>query len=378
MVRRAHKKSRNGCLECKRRHVKCDEKRPVCSNCIASERGCEYGPGRMPAPGRPPSESAPASTSPPTASPTTADGPVNILHIELMHNLYTNTYATFDPTKSLPWLPDLLTQAISTPYFANAILAFSALHMSTLHPQKQDFYHYHAAQLQTHALALFSESNPQVNQETCVPMFLFSSILGIHMLCDTLIYRNKDPNADFSAFLSRFTHYLRLHRGVRTIIGEAWSLLRDSLVKPVLDVGMALYRFDGEFNHPLANLLARIESAKLGPDLTGIYRQAIESLQVCMNVTDATDGVADARQHEQINGVIAWPVLVGVEFSDALECRRPEALVILAHYAVLLCRLRGSWLFGDSGEFMVRSTRAYLGEEWEEWLRWPMDAISSK
>lgn len=42
MARRPHKKSRAGCLTCKRRHVKCDETRPNCIPCSTSHRECEY------------------------------------------------------------------------------------------------------------------------------------------------------------------------------------------------------------------------------------------------------------------------------------------------------------------------------------------------
>ncbi|KAL4918377.1 hypothetical protein BDW62DRAFT_217579 [Aspergillus aurantiobrunneus] len=369
MPRRAHKKSRNGCLECKRRHVKCDEKRPVCSNCAVAERDCEYGTRLPSANARPP---LPASASPVQSQSPAAGGfddqPVNMLHVELFQNLYTKTQATFDPTRSTPWLSATVSQSITIPYLVNELLAFSALHLSTLRPTQRDFYHYHAAQLQTHALACFNETNPSVTHETCVPMFLFSSFLGIHMLCDTLIYREND----FGPFLARFVHYLRLHHGVRTIVGQAWFMLQDSALKPAFEVGKALYKFDGRLGPSCTKLLDLIVAARLGTELTDVYRQAIESLQACANVTETAD-----ERHAEINGVIAWPILIRLEFSDLLQQRRPEALVVLAHYAVLLHRYRDSWLFADSGRFVIEEAKRYLGEEWEEWLRWPNEVLQS-
>ncbi|KAL3481701.1 hypothetical protein BJX99DRAFT_218140 [Aspergillus californicus] len=38
--RRRHRKSRNGCVECKRRRIKCDEKKPSCSRCILTMQPC--------------------------------------------------------------------------------------------------------------------------------------------------------------------------------------------------------------------------------------------------------------------------------------------------------------------------------------------------
>ncbi|PVI01714.1 hypothetical protein DM02DRAFT_704298 [Periconia macrospinosa] len=41
-IRRSHKKSRNGCIECKKRHIRCDERRPSCANCHIAERTCVF------------------------------------------------------------------------------------------------------------------------------------------------------------------------------------------------------------------------------------------------------------------------------------------------------------------------------------------------
>ncbi|CEJ88298.1 hypothetical protein VHEMI04677 [[Torrubiella] hemipterigena] len=40
----AHQKSRNGCLRCKARRVKCDEAKPRCARCLKTKTHCEYSP----------------------------------------------------------------------------------------------------------------------------------------------------------------------------------------------------------------------------------------------------------------------------------------------------------------------------------------------
>jgi hypothetical protein len=42
MPRKGHTKSRRGCYSCKRRKIKCNEIKPMCSNCIKAEISCEY------------------------------------------------------------------------------------------------------------------------------------------------------------------------------------------------------------------------------------------------------------------------------------------------------------------------------------------------
>ncbi|KAE8418128.1 hypothetical protein BDV36DRAFT_283255 [Aspergillus pseudocaelatus] len=43
-LRKAHRKSRNGCRNCKLRRVKCDEVQPACQRCSAYGVLCNYGP----------------------------------------------------------------------------------------------------------------------------------------------------------------------------------------------------------------------------------------------------------------------------------------------------------------------------------------------
>lgn len=65
-------KSRNGCAECKRRRVKCDEERPECNRCVSSGRKC---PGYVESPSS-------KSTSPISSRNSSASPPVDtIIHV---------------------------------------------------------------------------------------------------------------------------------------------------------------------------------------------------------------------------------------------------------------------------------------------------------
>ncbi|KAI0157017.1 hypothetical protein GGR57DRAFT_463059 [Xylariaceae sp. FL1272] len=41
-VRRYHSRSRNGCTTCKTKHIRCDERRPLCTNCLVKGGECGY------------------------------------------------------------------------------------------------------------------------------------------------------------------------------------------------------------------------------------------------------------------------------------------------------------------------------------------------
>ncbi|KAJ6185552.1 hypothetical protein N7519_006853 [Penicillium mononematosum] len=361
MVRRTHKKSRNGCIECKRRHMKCDEKRPICSNCISSQRHCEF---LQPVPSGQSSRSvrsenatgspavaSPAVTSSPAQEPSNnpEDAPVNMLHVELAHNISSGFMSGFTYPDNSPSIPfeDILRYGLNAPYLMNEVLSLSALHLSIVRPGQRDFYRHHSTQLQNYALNSFNNSSSQINDENYVSIFLFAGILGLHMLCETLVYREND----FENFLDQFVQYTVLHRGVRTVIGGGrWQLLQKTSLRPLLEFGERMPSVDASLGPLCQTLLDRIKGLGHDKNTTTTYQQAIQALQSAMTATE--------NQIPGANGVhvlTAWPVLVPGEYIDLVAQRKGEALVILAHFGALVDTHKHSWVFCDGGKYLIDS-----------------------
>ncbi|PYH45454.1 uncharacterized protein BP01DRAFT_318620 [Aspergillus saccharolyticus JOP 1030-1] len=385
MPRRTHRKSRNGCLECKRRHIKCDEKHPLCGNCRSSERACEYADRFRSSTTRSrrsnastPSNPGPSPNAEPssqrysveaTASETTSSEyqSVNMVHAELIYHLATETLPSLGDLAA-PWrlTPEIMRVGMLTPYLLNELLSLSALHCSIVRPAERERYRRHAAQLQTHALEIFGQEQRGITPETCVPMFLFSSILGLHMLCDTIVYRAE---TSFDGFLDQFVHYLKLHRGVRAITAESWDALRGSILQPMLQHGQDMFQCGADLSSECRELMDLIEAARLGEQTTSVYRGAVRALHISMCASGLTSGTAGMKYY--IGGITGWPVIVELEYVDMLEQRRPEALVILACYGVILHHARNMWTFGDGGRFLIEAIGSHLGPRWDEWMEWP-------
>lgn len=77
-IRTYHSKSRLGCVQCKSRHVKCDEAKPACGLCVRRGRTCEYrlvqsyekdGAGKDSRNSRRQAKSSPPSSSSSSSSP---------------------------------------------------------------------------------------------------------------------------------------------------------------------------------------------------------------------------------------------------------------------------------------------------------------------
>ncbi|KAJ5545928.1 hypothetical protein N7494_003513 [Penicillium frequentans] len=355
--------------------IKCDERHPVCSQCTTSERLCEYlqwEPKRT-VPTRRSLSSTPASStiqdSPSNqkldddSTALLQEPPVNILHAELFCHLVTDTLPLIQADELGMANVQMLKCSSVNPYLMNELLALAATHISILRPSDRHLYRHHAAQLQNHALASFHSSNNPEKSEEHMSRFIFSSVLGMHMLCDTLNFR--DP--DFTAFLDTFTHYLRIHCGVRPVIRDKWHILADTALGPILRHGASQLGPNTGLGPECSRLLQLVEKSLDYPNLSNRDRGLAKGLQL---------GILYQFPGFYSVGVHSWPVTVPPEYIDLLARRAPDALVILAHFAVILHSHRDNWLFGDGGRYLIQSISEFLGPDWEEWLVFPNQVLS--
>ncbi|KGO45479.1 hypothetical protein PEX1_046800 [Penicillium expansum] len=352
--------------------TQCDEKRPICSNCISSQRHCEFldpvpndqssRSVRSETATASPAVGSPGMTSPPGQEPISSpeDAPVNMLHVELVLNLSSEAMKAFNPS-NIPFR-DILRYGIGAPYLMNELLSLSALHLSITRPGQRDFYRHHSTQLQSYALSSFNSSSSHINDENYVSIFLFAGILGLHMLCETLVYRDND----FESFLDQFVRYVVLHYGVRTVAGGGrWQLLQQTALKPMLQLGSRIPEPDAL--GPVCQVLFdRIKGLGYDDSTTRTYEQTIKALQSVVTVVNS-----EAQRADSLDVLVAWPILVPREYIDMIAQRKCEALVILAHFGALVDTHRHLWVFCDGGKYLVDSISQYLGPEWEEWLHWP-------
>ncbi|KAJ5165413.1 uncharacterized protein N7500_007243 [Penicillium coprophilum] len=363
--------------------MKCDEQRPICSNCISSQRHCEFlepvyfakassSIGSDTA-ATSPAVGSPAVTSSPAQEPSNnpEDGPVNMLHVELAHNLSSEAMDTLNHQRHMSGISfqEIWRHGLDAPYLVNELLSLSALHLSITRIDQRPFYRHHSTQLQSYALGSFNKLSSQINDENYVSIFLFAGILGLHMLCETLVYRDND----FESFLDQFVQYTVLHHGVRTVAGGGrWQLLQQTALKPLLELGERIPSADESLGPVCQVLLDRIRGLRHDETTTRTYQQAIQALQSVITVIDS-----QSPGNNSLDVLIAWPVLVSREYIDLVAQRKGEALVILAHFGALVDTHKHSWVFCDGGEYLVDSISQYLGSQWEEWLQWPRQSLAA-
>lgn len=194
---------------------------------------------------------------------------------------------------------------------------------------------------------------------------LFSSFLALHVLAD----RSQTPFQPSTSHLDSFLHCLDLIRSVRRVVISDWHLLiRESDLQPLFDVAQPTQPYS--MPTPCHDLEALPHLADLGLTSIAAYDAAIERLQWTYAVADVPN-----TTHSTIGWLLAWPVQLNDEYAKLLNERRPEALIILAYYGVLLHFYRGSWAVGDSGAVVVRAINSQIGGYWAKWMAWPLQMV---
>ncbi|KAH7111207.1 hypothetical protein EDB81DRAFT_830706 [Dactylonectria macrodidyma] len=373
MARRTHRKSRLGCSECKKRHIKCDESRPVCLNCSKTDRECSFVhlTASVPVQLQSPTPSSPASQirSEPTSD--YVDAPAaNMVQMELLAHFMSCPSLGFVeilPKANLISPSKLVDEALGCDYLMNELLAFSARHLATIRPEKSSFYLYHASNLQTHALSLFTRAHAVSNKDNSMHVLFFSWLLGIHLLCDVPTTGSHDD------ILERFFHYLELFRGIRIVTVSAWQFFLESEYQNIFKDGAAAANKISAGSHT-SSLIALVRDS-LGMDeaqKTGC-EEAIARLQWVFEIHHRTGPEEVIGHSAQV--AFSWPLTVTPEFLQCLQARRPEALLVLAHFAVILSWCKSSWIFGPVGSQLLDGIVSGLGPGWERWLQWPKEMI---
>ncbi|RGP63807.1 c6 finger domain-containing [Fusarium sporotrichioides] len=296
-------------------------------------------------------------------------------HLILMHHL--DTVVLKDPYV----MPDqddpgpisiskaIVESADSAPYLVIEALALSSAHLSTTQPDpaKRTKYFQDAEELQTQALSLFNQAQFQVTKDNCIPIFLFSSLLGMHALFNI-------SAATPSQFIGKFIQYLQIHRGIRIVVSESWHIIRDSGITRQADTLISLALDEPKTPGPvdqsdiLVGLLSDSRST-VGEVLFRIYMSAAELLQ------QVFQSHRNLPPHMRPSIIITWLLKVSPEYVELVDQRQPIALIILAYWALLLHHEGEFWVFKNSGQRLITSVSEHVGPYWDKWLTSPKESI---
>ena len=211
---------------------------------------------------------------------------------------------------------------------------------------------------------MFNTARVEVDASNCVPILLFSSMLGQQLLADTLAKR--DPDA-LEGFIAHYVQCVEVHRGIYTIATSAWPLLMESELEPILTMSRNLTSRQPKGEDCVPVLVIVESAAGMSEEEKEACRTALHYLQIGLDTVQAEDNAPISRYQM----ICEWTMLVPPTFTRLLAMKQPVALVVLAHYAILLHCGRHLWQVGDAGKYILDVVGGYLGPAWAQMLELP-------
>ncbi|TLD29749.1 hypothetical protein E2P81_ATG06043 [Venturia nashicola] len=418
--RAGHKKSRNGCLRCKQRRVKCDEQRP-CRDCVRRGERCslvdyDVESGRslslsqtespypansalpqagFPSPGGSESRSPESDTfsflsqfkvPKPTAAP---DWSQDLL---LMNNYTRSTCRSFSNIESIHiiWESVVPELAVKHRFLMHGLLALSAFHLCELRPAEKNNFIALATLHQGRALSHFRPVLPSINQDNCeaaVCMAIVLSVIGLSALSRPRITQHDSTGLYTSSF-NDILGVFSLTRGVAEVLAPAQSQLRDSPIKAMFgtwtldsynDIHLpeeVQHRFDA-LKHEIVPSLVTDASSNLTACLEALDQLESIYKDIQYNLTSPPPEIVseNTRVEMDLGFILKWTTSVPAEFVVLLRQHHTAALIILAHYVVTMMSLGDKWFSKNWTENALQMIKEIIDPSGLPWLRWPEDRL---
>lgn len=325
--------------------------------------------------------------------PIIAPGTYSLKDLELMHHYATITsafLADYDAYRPV-WQMVVPQEAQAHEFLMRCILAFSALHISHIrrvgssgsYLEQREILSYHelAQRYYNHAVSTFNSTVKCITQGNTTAVFAFSHITIFFAFGSTspalppsaqTCQQQDSLEPPIDTLLSVTT----LLRKSMAVLHSAWSLLEESSMAVLLQRGPQITDqkyLPGDLRDALDRLdtLVRRESIDLAPDAREIYTSAVNTLT-------ASFVMAETKRRDW-SMALRFAILMPETLLEYVRDREPLALVILAHFCVLLHRAPGRWWAEGCGARVVGDVWEWFGESgrerWREGIEWCVKAV---
>lgn len=178
----------------------------------------------------------------------------------------------------------------------------------------------------------------------------------------------NDLDEESPDVLDELFEVLKLTRWLLSILVTSMERIRTGELNPLFHPEEPLQTMPDMWRLVVLSLQRQndIETMRDATHRTDLYDSAIEHL------SHALEGLMKGGEPKVF--ALWWGFRIPMEFLELLEARRPFALVVLAHYAVVLHHLKSSWWMGDWGNRILRKIGDILEPEWQDLINWPIDA----
>jgi len=265
------------------------------------------------------------------------------------------------------WTTDVVEDAFQHPFLLHMILAVSALHLvHTGSPERRELYRIAAAQHQQQGLRGFTPSINHITTRNCDALFACATF--IVMFASAM---PQSPGMDVQAeTFEKLFCLAQLTKGVLSIIEGAGEWIRFGKLGSIFDVD----RWDENKVPPLSgDLVTAFESIDaLIIDASNDHNKPAHA-EAMTHLRKTVDAIHKNVDHPSVG--FMFLIFAPQSYLDLLKQKDQLALVILAHWAIILHGSRHLWYVKNWGSHLLEASYQALQPEWRKFITWPMQQL---
>lgn len=302
-----------------------------------------------------------------------------IMDVELMHHYTSSAYKTLTVSPQIreALQCDLPKEGLRHPFLMHQILAFAGFHLAYTQPERRHIYLKQASQHQNFTIhGMRKTLAGSISSENCHAAYATSIFISLGAFAVYPCYENYNT---FFSPIDSLVEIFTLITGMGLILSTSDEELR---VGPLKRLFSKHVEREGP-EHPCPQLSGRLPlleaqledvGTELDEEVKGCMKKAMTALQDCLDRIAAQNS---GMGHSALRAAYLWPLLLSAKCLGWIRCRHPAAMVILAHYALLLHSAEADcWYLRGWGRAIAESIAETLtGTHLLNLARWPISVI---
>lgn len=284
-----------------------------------------------------------------------------------MHHYITVTCSTLSDQAILQqiWRVVIPKEALSYNFLMHGLLALSARHLVCTQPSERHLYTGLAMMHQNLALTSFRPVLDKITPRNCNALFAFSTLVVVFAFA----FPQSPGAAQARAPIEETMEIFVLLRDITAIVRPAWDWIEQGSLGPL--IRCRTVEPQASVPQDVENALDRLEehnkATSVVEGIRATYASTIQNLRIAFEKTSLNPGDRELA--------LAWPIIVEAPYLTLLKMQQPMALIILAHYGVILHGMNDHWWSKGWGIRVIKAVSGRLDAVWQPSVSWAMEKV---
>ena len=281
----------------------------------------------------------------------------------------------------MPWKEDITKIACRYPFLMHGILAVSALSMARAVPVSESQHYllvaaHHQNKTFPSYRQIINDVERNMTKENCHAVIATAKVITVYTGCLLGFPALSDTIGQGQCSLSEVCEWLSLSRGARRIELFHWDWTAEGPM--AYDLRRSSEAIDVSYS-PEDSHLVTLEGLFASWPFSQERLPSVDVEACRATLMLLREAFAAPAQPQAIGlqlAALEWVEKFPQRYLEMLSEQRPQALILLAHFCVLLQRCAADrWWEEGAAERITSMVFHLLDERWRSWIAWPFEEI---